>query len=173
MADALLSIDACMAAEQGYAADPTLVSIEVECLRNPETSKQAAKIMTAHPSRTLALRIESIAREEKDGRLRGFALKALMEGDMMRHLAAWQKIAVELADPFDGVPCEERRRLIRDLAAAGEPAAIGTLALFREKGGCEAEGRSDCWSCLRPEWQKAVDALEAARKKGDGAKPGE
>jgi hypothetical protein len=74
-------------------------------------------------------------------------------------------MAVELADPAPSLPCAERRRLIGELAQVGDPRALPTLALFREKGGCEAEGKDDCWACLRAEWRKAVSALEAAGRK--------
>jgi hypothetical protein len=114
--------------------------------------------MKQFPSEELAGRLEPIAREDQDRRLRGQALTVLREGHMIEHLEPWSRYAAELADPDPNVPCETRRELLGKLAETGDARALPALALFRSTTGC---GGEDCWACLRAEWQKAVDVLQA------------
>ena len=113
--------------------------------------------MIMHPSKELAHGIEVIAREQEDEKLRGKALDILRSGDMMRHLEKWSRLAVELADPDRSVACEKRRELLLEIAETHEPRTLPTLALFKSTTGCDGK---DCWECIRPEWQKAVDAVQ-------------
>ncbi len=151
------AVGRCMEIEPAYTTEPILLGILVQALHQRDTAKYASRVMIMYPSKDLALRIEVIAREQQDEKLRGKALDILRSGDMMRHLERWSRLAAELADPDRSVPCEKRRKLLLEIAEVGEPRTLPTLALFKSTTGCDG---NDCWECIRPEWQKAVDAVQ-------------
>lgn len=157
--EATEAVGRCMELEPGYSTEPILLGILVQALHESDTTKYAARVMIKFPSEKLAHRIEPIAREEPDEKLRGKALAILQNGDMMQHLEPWSRLAAELADPDPEIPCETRREILVTLTDLGDPRALPSLALFKETDGCEGK---DCWECIRSEWQKAVDKLQAA-----------
>ncbi|MBW2261436.1 MAG: serine/threonine protein kinase [Deltaproteobacteria bacterium] len=157
--EATASVGRCMEMEPAYTTEPILLGILVQALHQRETAKYASRVMIMHPSEELAHRIEVIAREQEDEKLRGKALDILRSGDMMRHLEKWSRLAAELADPDRSVACEKRRKLLLEIAETGEPRTLPTLALFKSTTGCDGK---DCWECIRPEWQKAVDAVQGS-----------
>jgi len=153
-----------------YTSDPALLEDVVFALggTDEKVSRAARDILQTSIERPeVRKRIARAAWHAESRQIRQRARDLLTSADVLDQLSEWRRHAIELRRA-EGDGCEEHRRHIRKLAAAGAPEGLEVLRIYDRKprSGCGHFGNKDCYGCVRDDIAEAIETLEPESPNG-------
>lgn len=167
-AEAMSHYEKAVSIDPRYAADGRLISDVTRIFGEPkdEDAAPAEPVVVAllknDESGSATTSVFDVAVEGRWA-ARKRAKEALESSGGWEALEEWQRTAVELR--LTGKQCERIKKLVNDLAAAGEPRALPALrkTANRPRQGCGFLNKGDCYKCMRGDLDAAIKKLEKAQ----------
>ena len=175
-ADAMEHYAKALEGDPRYASDGRIVSDSLKQFAEKDdaaadTAKPVVHALLASPvAPKTRTSIYDLAIEGSWG-ARKRAKSTLEETGQFDALEPWQKTAIELS--LTGKNCERVKKLVNELARAGDRGAIPVLkkTARRPTEGCGFLNKGDCYKCMRSDVKRAISKLEKLPKPAEVAPP--
>jgi len=127
---------------------------------NPQTYREALSQMAQHESwQGPDLIYAAMKRNRSNKEISDFALALLLTHRTYKYASPALTVVIDAETLTE---CEDIRSLVERTRDEGDNRAVSHLAKFAKRTGCGADGKSDCYPCLRED-DAFRDALRAAQ----------
>lgn len=169
--DSMRSYRSALSEEPGFLQDPELVNDVFTAFQVDEESvaTEAHRILSQFIHRDrIQRRLVDLSWKDDDYVSRERAYDLLRSKGVVARLPAWERLSVELRH---STGCEEHREVIDRLVSLDDPRGLRILEIYDNypETGCGESNEQDCYGCIRDSLNEAIQALEAARTRGEGA----